>query len=338
MDIETFQHNLLQFYDSHKRDLPWRKNPDPYHILLSEFLLQQTRMEAALPYFHRFVEVAPTIQDLKNLPEEKLLKLWEGLGYYRRAMNLKKSAIMICEDFGGKVPDNVADLLKLPGVGEYTAGAIASTAYQVKAPAMDGNVIRILARYFLIEDDPNKSQGKKAFQAILLDLLPDKRTGDFNQALMELGALICLPNGVPLCEQCPIQEGCIAFQENRFDLPVKKQKKPLNIIKKTHFIIRSKSSVILQQRPETGLLANMWEYPHIDEHLSIKEVQEKFPHSKVIFLGKHKHVFSHMVWDQVGFLVEMENDGILLEEADLLPMANALKVYREKEKKMRASS
>jgi len=197
-----FQNCLMNWYKKEARDLPWRADPSPYKVWISEIMLQQTRVDTVIPYFTRFISEIPTIQDLAQVPEEKLLKLWQGLGYYNRALNLKKAARVIMEQFNGYIPCDVRDLLFLPGIGEYTAGAIASIAFGKAVPAVDGNVLRVMARITVNRGDISNSKVKKQIESFVISLLPSKNAGIFNQALMDLGAMICLPNGEPKCSQC----------------------------------------------------------------------------------------------------------------------------------------
>ncbi len=218
--------SLLHWYDYNKRILPWRENKDPYRIWISEIMLQQTRVEAVKPYFDRFMEVLPTVYDLAKVDDDRLMKLWEGLGYYNRARNLKAAAQTIVEEYGGQLPADYDKLLSLKGIGMYTAGAIGSIAFELQVPAVDGNVLRVLTRLWGDDSDILKDKTKKAMGRRVMEFMPEDRPGDFNQALIELGATVCVPNGQPLCDQCPWDTVCKAYKEDLIDqLPVKTQRK-----------------------------------------------------------------------------------------------------------------
>lgn len=254
---------IVKWYQKQEKTLPWKQDKEPYHIWVSEIMLQQTRIEAVKKYYTRFMKELPTIQDLAVVPEEKLLKLWEGLGYYSRAKNLKKSAIQIQENNHGKMPTSYVELLKLPGIGEYTAGAIASISYNEKVPAVDGNVLRVVSRVLASKEDVLLPETKKKITNKLLEIMPDE-AGDFNEGLMELGEKICLPNTVPLCEKCPIQEFCMANKENLTnEIPVRVKKQKRKIENKTVFILKYKNEIAIRKREKTGILANLYEFPNV---------------------------------------------------------------------------
>lgn len=254
---------IVKWYQNQEKTLPWKQDKEPYHIWVSEIMLQQTRIEAVKKYYTRFMKELPTIQDLAVVPEEKLLKLWEGLGYYSRAKNLKKSAIQIQENNHGKMPTSYVELLKLPGIGEYTAGAIASISYNEKVPAVDGNVLRVVSRVLASKEDVLLPETKKKITNKLLEIMPDE-AGDFNEGLMELGEKICLPNTVPLCEKCPIQEFCMANKENLTnEIPVRVKKQKRKIENKTVFILKYKNEIAIRKREKTGILANLYEFPNV---------------------------------------------------------------------------
>ena len=221
---QNIQRKLLAWYDKEKRDLPWRNTKDPYRIWVSEIMLQQTQVKTVIPYYERWIRTFPTIENLSNAPEQKVLKLWEGLGYYSRAKNLKKASQIICKEMNKELPKTVKALQKLPGIGRYTAGAISSIAFGLKAPVLDGNIKRVLSRLFCINENGTTSASEKILWQKSEDLVPDRRPGDFNQALMELGATICTPNS-PLCQQCPLQNKCEAFLKVAVGLfpPLKKK-------------------------------------------------------------------------------------------------------------------
>lgn len=254
---------IVKWYQKQEKLLPWKQDKEPYHIWVSEIMLQQTRIEAVKKYYTRFMKELPTLQDLAVVPEEKLLKLWEGLGYYSRAKNLKKSAIQIQENNHGKMPTSYVELLKLPGIGEYTAGAIASISYNEKVPAVDGNVLRVVSRVLASKEDVLLPETKKKITNKLLEIMPDE-AGDFNEGLMELGEKVCLPNTVPLCATCPIQEFCMANKENLTnEIPVRVKKQKRKIENKTVFILKYKNEIAIRKREKTGILANLYEFPNV---------------------------------------------------------------------------
>ena len=262
-DLRKIIEPIIEWYQNQEKTLPWKQDKEPYHIWVSEIMLQQTRIEAVKKYYTRFMEELPTIQDLAVVPEEKLLKLWEGLGYYSRARNLKKAAIQIEQEYEGKMPTNYADLLKLAGIGEYTAGAIASISYKEKVPAVDGNVLRVISRVLASKEDVLLPETKRNITKALFEILPDE-PGDFNEGLMELGEKICLPNTVPLCETCPIQEFCRAYKENLTkEIPIRIKKQKRKIEKRTVFILEYQNHMAIRKREKTGILANLYEFPNV---------------------------------------------------------------------------
>ena len=241
--------SLLHWYDYNKRILPWRENKDPYRIWISEIMLQQTRVEAVKPYFDRFMEALPTVYDLAKVDDDRLMKLWEGLGYYNRARNLKAAAQTIVEEYGGQLPADYDKLLSLKGIGMYTAGAIGSIAFELQVPAVDGNVLRVLARLWGDDSDILKDKTKKAMGRRVMEFMPEDRPGDFNQALIELGATVCVPNGQPLCDQCPWDTVCKAYKEDLIDqLPVKTPKKARRIEHKTVFLLECGQQISIHKR------------------------------------------------------------------------------------------
>ena len=291
---------LLQWYRENARVLPWRSDPTPYHVWVSEIMLQQTRVAAVLDYYRRFMEALPTVADLAAVEEDRLMKLWQGLGYYNRARNLQKAARQVAEDFGGAFPGTYEGLLTLSGVGEYTAGAIASIAFGVPVPAVDGNVLRVVARISGDGGDIARPDTKARMRAALQAVLPVDAPGDFNQALMELGATVCLPNGAPLCDRCPAADFCTARREERTgELPVKAAKKARRIEARTVFLIFWEKKVALRRRPGLGLLAGLWEYPN---ELS----PAPCPVEAAGLSGgpAGKHIFSHIEWHMTAQIVE----------------------------------
>ena len=260
--MENIAPALLDWFYANRRILPFRENPTPYHVWLSEIMLQQTRVSAALPYYERFLAALPDIPALAGCEEEKLHKLWEGLGYYSRVRNLQKAAKIVCAQYGGQLPADYNALLTLPGIGEYTAGAIASISFGLPVPAVDGNVLRVFARLY---NDPRlvtDPQVKREFTARVMEHQPPAKAGDYNQALMELGALVCLPNGAPLCEQCPLGTLCRARAAGTaLSLPQKTPPKARRITPVTVALVLNEGRVLLQQRPAKGLLAGLWPPP-----------------------------------------------------------------------------
>lgn len=303
---------LLSWYDRGRRILPWREEPTPYHVWVSEIMLQQTRVEAVKPYYDRFMKHLPDIKSLAEAEEEVLLKLWEGLGYYNRVRNLNKAALMIMAEYDGVMPDNYEELLKLPGIGSYTAGAVSSIAYGKAVPAVDGNVLRVLSRLRCDERDIMQQQVKKQVEQELSVSMPKDRPGDFNQALMELGAMVCIPNGAPKCGECPWEKLCLARREGReTEFPVKSKKKARTIEQKTVLIICDENRAALRKRPNKGLLAGLYEFPCMEGKLSkeevirgLKEMGLTVLHIKSI--GESKHIFTHKEWHMTGYAVRVD--------------------------------
>ncbi len=296
---------LCSWYEKNKRVLPWRENRDPYRIWVSEIMLQQTRVEAALPYYQRFLQALPTVHALAEAPLEQLLKLWEGLGYYSRVKNMQKAAQTVVEEYGGKFPEDRALLEKLSGIGDYTAGAIASIAFNLPEPAVDGNVLRVVARLLDDETDIMLPKVKREVKNKLQAVYPlSKDCGDLTQALMELGALICIPGGVPKCDACPLSHLCLAKQNGREQLlPIRNTKKEKKLVKRTVFVIESKGEFALVKRPETGVLAGMWEFPTEDgAELKLSHIAEE----KHIPLMKSRHVFTHLIWEMDSYYVKIQ--------------------------------
>lgn len=316
-DIPVFQNNLLEWYHKKKRSLPWRENPTPYHVWISEIMLQQTRVEAVKEYYARFIEVLPDIASLASVDDEVLDKLWEGLGYYSRARNLKKSARTVMEDYDGELPNTCHELLKLRGIGPYTAGAIASIAFHEAVPAVDGNVMRVISRIFGYYGDITEPSVKKEMEHLVSELLVKKEVHHFNQALMELGALVCLPNGEPNCNSCPVKELCFAFlNAKQSELPVKKKKKARKIEERTIFVLADEyNRFYIQKRAPKGLLSNLWEFPSAPSHLSIKDCvsflqQYGFEVLKLTEIEQAKHIFSHIEWHMKGYFAKINSNFI----------------------------
>lgn len=297
---------LLNWYDYNKRLLPWRENKDPYRIWISEIMLQQTRVEAVKPYFDRFMQELPTVADLAAVEDDRLMKLWEGLGYYNRARNLKKAAQTIMEEYNGKLPADYEKLLSLKGIGMYTAGAIGSIAFELQVPAVDGNVLRVLSRLWGDYSDILKDKTKKEMGKRILDFMPGDRPGDFNQALIELGATVCVPNGKPNCEQCPWDTVCKAYKEDLIEnLPVKAKKKPRKIQNKTVFLLETEEQIAIRKRDDKGLLAGLWEFPNLDGRMDAEDLRKQMEdwgiqNGEYEQAGKGKHIFSHVEWHMEG--------------------------------------
>jgi A/G-specific adenine glycosylase len=263
-DLKRFPKRLLAWYRRNKRDLPWRKTRDPYRILVSEIMLQQTQVITVIPYYRRFIKTFPTVSSLARAPLQKVLKLWEGLGYYSRARNLLRAAQAIRNQWKGKVPSSIEALSSLPGIGRYTAGAVASIAFELKAPVLDGNVRRVLCRIFAIRKDPRQAVVQDRLWNLAAEILPEQNVGDFNQALMELGATICLPQ-TPSCSGCPVSESCQAYQtgiQNRIPVRIVKQTLPHHTMLVA--LIQNGRGLLIGPRPERGLLAGLWSFPEMD--------------------------------------------------------------------------
>ena len=311
MKIETIVTPLLDWFYSQARILPWRENPTPYRVWISEIMLQQTRVEAVKPYYDRFMQRLESIEDLALIEEQELLKLWEGLGYYNRARNLKKTANIVVDQYDGKLPASYEELQKLPGIGSYTAGAVASIAYKIKAPAVDGNVLRVFSRLLLYEKDVLSQKAKKEIEQLVMEIMPDDPAA-FNQALMELGALVCVPNGKPKCEKCPLENLCLAKAEDRMmEYPKKTPKKPRVIENRTILVIKDQNKAAIQKRPEKGLLAGMYEFPSLNGHVSEEDVIAYLKESgieviRIQALEKSKHIFSHIEWHMIGYEVRVD--------------------------------
>ena len=317
---EVFVEPLLEWFRANRRDLPWRANKDPYRVWVSEVMLQQTRVDTVIPYYERFMDRFPTLEVLADAPEEEVLKSWEGLGYYSRARNLQMAAREVKERYNGVIPDNPEEIASLKGIGPYTAGAILSIAYNRPEPAVDGNVMRVLSRFFRIHDDIAKVSTRKRMEQLVRGIIPHESAGDFNQALMELGALVCTPRG-PQCLICPVMEHCggrLAGEEER--LPVKTKAKPPRPERRLAALITGtgnmKDKVLFRLRPGTGLLAGMWELPHVEvpgprhdysetwkrERLKAGLKEEGIEISSSEWMMRVEHTFSHIHWDMDVYL------------------------------------
>ena len=303
---------IVEWFRKEKRDLPWRNHVNAYRVWVSEIMLQQTRVEAVKPFFHRFMEELPTIEDLASAPEDKLLKLWEGLGYYNRVRNMQKAAVQIVEQYGGKFPEDYEDILGLTGIGSYTAGAISSFAFGQAKPAVDGNVLRVISRILGSDEDIMKASVKTKMEKKLEKIIPKDAPSDFNQGLIELGAIVCVPNGEPKCSICPVAHICKAQKEGRqMELPVKKKAKERRIENRTILVFQDGDTVAIRKRPAKGLLAGLYEFPNVEGYLDMDEV---ISFSKEIGLTpifvkelpEAKHIFSHVEWRMKGYAIRVD--------------------------------
>ena len=302
---------LLSWYAEHKRPLPWRNEPTPYHVWISEIMLQQTRIEAVIPYYERFLRELPDVTALAAVDDDKLMKLWEGLGYYSRARNLKKAAVQIMELHGGTLPESADALRKLSGIGDYTAGAIASISFGKPEPAVDGNVLRVIMRVLGKTDDIAQQSTKKETASALREIYPEgENAKNLTQAIMELGESVCIPNGEPKCSICPLASFCKANKENLTDIiPVKSPKKPRKQEQKTVFLLSCRGRYAVCKRPESGLLAGLWEFPNTPNAL---DEEEAFSYLGTLGLSPIAvapcvdavHIFTHIEWHMTGYAAE----------------------------------
>lgn len=331
---------LLSWYHENRRILPWREDPKPYRVWISEIMLQQTRVEAVKPYFERFMERLPEVKDLAEVEEETLLKLWEGLGYYNRARNLKRAAQVMMEQHDGTLPASYEELLKLPGIGSYTAGAIASIAFGIPEPAVDGNVLRVLSRLLESREEIGRQSVKRQFEVLIRSCMDQEAPGDYNQALIELGAIVCIPAGKPLCENCPFSSLCLASRHGSTEeIPVKAKKKARRIEEKTVFLIEYQDKAVIRKRREEGLLASLYEFPNVPGHLREEEIPEalSIPDrgiERIEPLPDATHIFSHVEWHMTGYRVRLAKEFPELfpmtakrEILEKYPLPNAFCVY-----------
>ena len=322
--------NLVTWYRIHKRSFPWRDRQDPYDVWLSEIMLQQTRTEAVISYFQRFKKEICDIRTLSTVDDDRLLRLWEGLGYYSRARNLKKTAIILMKEYDGKIPCDYDALLKLPGIGPYTAGAIMSIGFGKPYPAIDGNVLRVLSRYFAIREDIRKESVRKDMEGMIRSFYLDNEIydeafiKDLSQAFMDLGAMVCIPNGKPLCEKCPLGKSCLAFKEDiAEELPYRSGNKKRKIVQRTLLIIRNKDRFLLAKRPEKGLLAGMYEFIGVDEKYDVQKAlsylkERDFDVLRLKRLPGATHVFTHIEWQMTAYEIIIGNRDLSLKENEVL--------------------
>lgn len=318
-EINKIQSALLDWYRNEARNLPWREDKDPYKVWISEIMLQQTRVDPVIPFFNRFIEEIPNIKALAEIDDEKLMKLWEGLGYYNRARNLKKAAALIMEKHHGSIPGDQASLLALPGIGKYTSGAILSIAFGKQAAAADGNVLRIMARINAVQEDITDPKVKRQLEEFAQTMVPADEPGDFNQALMDLGASLCMPKGAPKCRTCPIRSYCDSFSMGLVSIiPLKAVKKTRLIEKKTILLIRQGEEYALRKRDQSALLANLWELPNYEGELSEDQCRRKmedlgFEIVCIKSLKPAKHLFTHLEWHMTGYSIHAGNRPDLSE-------------------------
>lgn len=335
-----FAELLLRWYDQHARVLPWRGIHNAYHTWVSETMLQQTRVETVLAYFDRFIRRFPTVEALAAAPEDEVLKLWEGLGYYRRARNLHKGAQQVVAEHGGVIPRDVKELLKISGIGEYTAGAIASIAYDESVPAVDGNVIRVVSRVKGIRENVGIPSVKRCIAQEAAALVPQSRPGDFNQAMMDLGATICVP-GTPSCERCPVSALCDAYREgDAEDIPELPRKNPPKVIDYDLCLIFNGDRVLMRQRTET-MLQGLWVYPMVEDHHTVKQlaplVKKRIgvPVTDIQTAGEAKHIFTHQEWQMKLYIMHTTAEApagwrfVTMEEMQQLTIPTAVRKAKQ---------
>ena len=298
---------VIQWYRENHRDLPWRNTRDPYRIWVSEIMLQQTRVEAVKRYYERFLSELPTVKELAEVPEDRLMKLWEGLGYYNRVRNMQKAARQVMEEYQGEFPHTYDTIRSLAGIGNYTAGAVSSFAFGIPKPAVDGNVLRVLSRILASEEDIMKAGVRSWMERAVEEVIPEQNASDFNQGLIELGALICVPNGDPRCRECPAAGLCLAREKGiQTRLPVKAKAKARRIEKRTVLIFRDARGVAIRKRPSRGLLAGLYELPNVEGHLTGRQAADYgksigLMPVRVRKLEDAKHIFSHVEWHMIGY-------------------------------------
>ena len=298
---------LVEWYGASRRVLPWRESPTPYHVWISEIMLQQTRIEAVIPYYARFLEELPDVQHLAEADEDRLMKLWEGLGYYSRARNLQKAAKRLTADYGGELPRRAEELKKLPGIGDYTAGAIASIAYGEPEPAVDGNVLRVLSRLLASDDDISEQKTRRRVSEALREVYPrGKEAGLLTEGLMELGETLCIPNGEAKCAICPLRSLCRAHQTDTVErYPVKAPPRARRVEERTVLLLRCGENWAIRRRPGKGLLAGLWEFPNESGALSAEEAMALVPGAlRCTSCGEAMHVFTHVEWHMRGYVID----------------------------------
>lgn len=311
---EEIGSSLIDWFNKYKRELPWRETTNPYYILVSEIMLQQTQVSTVIPYYLRFIDRLPTLEALAKVSEEELHKLWEGLGYYSRVRRLQQLAVIVVRDYNSQIPNEKHKLISLPGIGPYTCGAVLSFAFHIKEPAVDGNVKRVLARLLADDGDIMKQATTKRLTKELELILPDDIYA-FNQGLIELGALICKPKN-PECDHCPLKTYCVAFAENKVDvLPVKTKKAKQRLMNVPILMIENQNKLLFVKRGTSGLLSNQWGLPMIEKDIPLSQMEREIENYLSIefgiddqcqleSIGHVKHVFSHIIWEQNVFLIK----------------------------------
>ena len=344
-NLDMLREPLLDWYAVHRRVLPWREEPSPYRTWVSEIMLQQTRVTAVLPYFERFMRELPDVRALAEAPEERLFKLWEGLGYYSRARNLRRAARVVVDEYGGELPRTMDELRKLPGIGDYTASAIASINFGAPEPAIDGNLLRVAARVAGCGEDIMDAKTRKLFREKLSAVIDRESPGIWNQAMMDLGATVCLPNGAPLCGECPARMFCAAYREGLTGvLPVRAEKKKRRAEERTVFLLLHGGKLAVRQRPDTGLLAKLIEFPNVEGSLDeasarVALAQWGLKVQSVTPCGTAKHIFTHIEWQMKGYIVEVAGDcdGFRWADADefeTLAIPSAFRAYTAQAQKL----
>lgn len=341
--MQRYSRSLEDWFLKNRRILPWRRDKNPYHVWISEVMLQQTRIEAVISYYERFMEALPDVFSLAMVSEDKLLKLWEGLGYYNRARNLKKAAIKIVEEYGGIFPTTYSEIIQLPGIGEYTASAISSICFGENQVTVDGNVMRVFTRFYNDSSNISKDSIKKKIHNTLLSMISGD-AGNFNEGLMELGEVICIPNGMPKCDVCPLKEGCLSYQNSNYYLfPVKDEKKVKEEVDMTVIIPIWQGKTLVRKRKSPGLLHNLYEFPNMVGNKSVEEVREWSLEFGIVENIKksiyYTHVFTHKKWKMQAYFVTLESVNCQdmfyriseVEERFALPTAFSPFLYQLKE-------
>lgn len=313
IEANKFNKHLIDWYQQNKRDLPWRRTTNPYYIWLSEVMLQQTQVDTVKSYYERFIDKYPDLISLANAPEEEVLKQWEGLGYYSRARNLHTAIKEVADKYQGQVPNDPEKFASLKGVGPYTRGSVMSIAYNLPIAAVDGNVFRVWSRLNALNDDITKGATRKKFEQAITEIIPKQQASDFNQALMELGALICKPKNAK-CDDCPVQKHCQSYHDDTvYQFPVKTKKiKNKQLTYDVYVMMDEQHHWLMQQRPAKGLLANMWEFPMYEDEVAIHKLEEDYNVTVItqpVELMTLKHVFTHLTWHLNVYVVKIKNDS-----------------------------